>query len=105
MHSLWDGGIIARISTSEDYWLKELTVLPSSQSQDTTAEGTIEDWETECLLAAREAYQDLTTKQRIKPSAKLGDAYLEKCLPVVRQRLYQARARLAKVPNEAFPKK
>ena len=62
MHRLWDGGMIERISTSEDYWLKELTVLPSSQSRDTTAEGTVEDWATESLLAAREAYQDPTTE-------------------------------------------
>ncbi len=78
MHGLWDGGIIARISTSEDYWLKELTVLATPQSRDAAAEGTVEDWATESLLAAREAYQDPTTKQRIKPGAKLGQAYLDK---------------------------
>ena len=65
MHSLWDSGIIARISTSEDYWLKELTVLPSLQSPDATSDGTVEDWATESLLAARVAYQDPATKQRI----------------------------------------
>ena len=37
--------------------------------------GTVEDWATECLLAAREAYEDPATGQRIKPGAKLGDAY------------------------------
>ena len=102
MHSFWDSGIIERVSRNEDYWLKELTVLPTPQSRDTTAEGTVEDWATESLLAAREAYQDPTTKQRIKPGTKLGQAYLDKSLPVVRQRLYQAGVRLARVLNEAF---
>jgi len=55
------------------------------------------------LLASREAYHDPTTKQRIKSGAELGDAYLEKSLPVVRQRLYQAGVRLTRVLNEAFP--
>ena len=32
MHFVWDGGMIERMSRSEDYWLKELTVLPSPQS-------------------------------------------------------------------------
>ena len=68
MHSLWDSGMIERVSRNEDYWLKELTVLPTPQSRDTAAEGTVEDWATESLLAAREAYQDPTTKLRIELS-------------------------------------
>jgi hypothetical protein len=42
------------------------------------------------------------SEQRIKPGAKLADAYLEKSLPVVRRRLYLAGVRLAGVLNEAF---
>jgi nuclease S1 len=103
MHSLWDSGMIERVNKSEDYWLKELTVLPSSQSRDTTAEGTVEDWATESLLAARQAYQVPETGMRLKPGQKLRDAYLEANLPVVRQRLYQGGVRLAKVRNESFP--
>jgi hypothetical protein len=57
---------------------------------------------TESLLAARAAYQDPATGQRIKPGAKLGDAYQERSLPVVKQRLYQAGVRLAGVLNEAL---
>jgi hypothetical protein len=41
-------------------------------------------------------------EQRIKPGAKLGDAYQEKSLPVVRQRMFRAGVRLAKVLNECF---
>jgi hypothetical protein len=44
MHSLRDSGMIERVSKNEDYWIKELTVLPSLQSRDTTTEGTVEDW-------------------------------------------------------------
>ena len=36
MHSLWDGGLLARTSDKEDCWLKELTVLPSAQCPDKT---------------------------------------------------------------------
>jgi hypothetical protein len=49
LHSLWDGGMLARMSNEEDYWLKELTVLPSSQTPDDAAAGTVEDWATESL--------------------------------------------------------
>ena len=57
---------------------------------------------TESLLASREAYQDPATGQRMKPGAKLGDTYQAKSLPVAKQRLYRAGARLAWTLNEAF---
>jgi hypothetical protein len=53
-------------------------------------------------VAARAAYQVPETGKRLKPGQKLSDAYVNANLPVVRQRLYQAGVRLAKVLNEAF---
>jgi hypothetical protein len=102
MHRLWDSDMIERVSKDEEYWLKELSVLPSLQSPDNSTEGTVEDWATESLLAAREAYQEPMTGVRIKSGTKLGDAYQKKNLPVVRERLALAGVRLAKVLNEAF---
>jgi nuclease S1 len=64
--------------------------------------GTVEDWATESLLAARAAYQDPVTGMRIKPGAKLGQQYHDANLPVARHRLYQAGVRLAIMLNEAF---
>jgi hypothetical protein len=64
--------------------------------------GKVEVWATESLLAAREAYQDPKTGNRIKSGTKLGDEYQAKNLPVVRQRLAQAGVRLAIVLNEVF---
>jgi S1/P1 Nuclease len=64
--------------------------------------GTPEDWATESLLAAREAYQDPQSGKRIKSGTKLGDAYQAKNLPVARKRLAQAGLRLAWVLNRAF---
>jgi nuclease S1 len=105
MHSLWDSGMIERVSRDEEHWLKELNAMATPQSPVNTAEGTVEDWATESLLAARGAYVNPATKQRIKPGTKLSDAYLEKNLPVVRQRLHQAAVRLAAVLNEEFLEK
>ena len=65
--------------------------------------GTVEDWATESLLAARQAYQVPETGMRLKSGQKLGDAYLEANLPVVRRQLYQGGVRLAIVLNDAFP--
>jgi hypothetical protein len=54
------------------------------------------------LLAARVAYQDPATGQRMKPGAKLGDDYQARSLPVAKRRLYQAGMRLAMVLNDVF---
>jgi hypothetical protein len=54
------------------------------------------------LVAAREAYQDPATGQRMKPGAKLADDYQARSLPVAKRRLYKASVRLAVVLNEAL---
>ena len=91
LHRVWDSGIItpgaSRTRTDgSPTWSRWTRRRPVSKAQG----GTVEDWATESLLAAREAYQDPATGQRMKPGAKLGDAYQAKSLPVAKQRLYQA---------------
>jgi hypothetical protein len=105
MHRVWDSGIIERAGTTEDFWLKDLAASDTAENRLEWIKGTVEDWATESLLAAREAYQDPATGYRIKPGTKLGDAYQAKSLPVVRRRLCQAGVRLAMVLNEAFSEK
>jgi hypothetical protein len=105
MHRVWNGSIIERAGTTEDFWLADLAELDTPENRTAWQQGTPEDWATESLLAAREAYQDPTTGRRIKSGVKLGDQYQDKNLPVVRQRLAQAGLRLAWVLNEAFSEK
>jgi hypothetical protein len=76
--------------------------MDTPQARSAADVGDIEDWATESLLAAREAYQDPATGRRIKPGAKLGDDYQARSLPVAERRLYQAGARLAMVLNDAL---
>jgi len=102
MHSLWDSGLIERVSKDEDYWLTDLAPLDTPEGRQEAMRGTVEDWATESLLAAREAYEDSATGQRIKPGAKLALDYHNKNIPVVKDRLYRAGIRLARVLNECF---
>jgi nuclease S1 len=103
MHRLWDSDMIARVGDTEDFSLADLAALDTPEAADAAMKGTVEDWATESLLAARQAYQVPETGTRLKSGQKLGDAYLQANLLVVRQRLYQASVRLAMVLNEAFP--
>jgi hypothetical protein len=47
MHSLWDSGIIERVSRAEDYWLTELAALDTPEGRQEAIRGTIEEWATE----------------------------------------------------------
>jgi nuclease S1 len=102
MHSLWDSGMIEYICDTEDYWLRDLAALDTPEARAAAMKGTIEDWATESLLAARQGYQVPETGNRLKSGQKLADAYLDANLPVARRRLYQASVRLAMVLNQVF---
>ena len=102
MHRLWDSDMIERVSKDEDFWLTVLDALDTQGNRQEAMKGNVEDWATESLLAARQAYQVPETGKRLKPGQKLGDAYVDANLHVVRQRLYRAGVRLATVLNEAF---
>jgi len=86
MHRLWDSDIIQWNTRSEDIWLTELAELDTAQAQAKWMAGTVEDWATESLLAAREAYLIPGTDKRLKSGQKLGDDYQAKHLPVNRRR-------------------
>jgi hypothetical protein len=103
LHRLWDSQIIQRVSDKEDFWLTDLAALDTDLNRAAWMRGTVEDWATESLLAAREAYQDPETGQRLKPGQKLAEAYQKANLPLVRTRLSQGGMRLAMVLNEVFP--
>jgi hypothetical protein len=102
MHRVWDFDMIDRAGDSGS-WMADLIALDTPASRANAMGGAVEDWATESLLAARRAYQDPSTGMRIKPGTKLGDAYVEANLPVVRLRLYQGGIRLAMLLNEVYP--
>ena len=103
MHRLWDSDMLEHAGSTESFWLTDLADLDTPEDREAALQGSVEDWATESLLAARAAYNVPETGKRLKPGQKLGDAYVQANMPVVRRRLYQASVRLAKLLNEAFP--
>jgi nuclease S1 len=102
LHSVWDNGIITRAEPKEDRWVDLLAAMDTPEGRKAAMAGTFEDWATESILASREAYKDVATGLRMKSGAKLGDDYQAKSLPVAKERLYRASARLAMVLNEVL---
>jgi hypothetical protein len=105
MHRVWDYGMIERAGDSEDFWLADLAELDTPDNRTAWVAGRPEDWATESLHVAREAYVIPGTDRRLKSGQKLGEEYQAKHLPTVRRRLCQAGLRLAGVLNEAFVEK
>ncbi len=103
MHRLWDSDIIERAGDDEDFWMADLGPLDTDKNREAAMKGSVEDWATESLLAARAAYQVPETGKRLKPGQELADSYQAANLPVVQRRLYQASVRLAMLLNESFP--
>jgi nuclease S1 len=102
MHRVWDSGIMEKSGSTEDYWAAALAQLDTAPNRAAWMKGTVEEWATESLLAARAAYVIPETDERIKSGQKLSGEYLARHGPVVRRRLCQAGLRLAWVLNEAF---
>jgi hypothetical protein len=80
---LWDTDMIERVSQVEDIWIKDLATLETPEAREAAAKGTVEDWATESLLAARAAYLVPGTDARIKPGQKLAREYYDAHPPAV----------------------
>lgn len=102
MHAVWDTLLIENAGKDEVIWLAELVELDSDENRAAWSQGTVEDWATESLKAARQAYTVPGTDKRVKSGEKLDGSYVEVANPIVRDRLAQGGVRLATVINEAM---
>jgi nuclease S1 len=102
LHKVWDTDMIEHTSHDEDEWLNMVKELDTTQNQQKYKSGEPEDWATESLGFAKNAYKVPGTNRQIESGEKLGADYADANLPVVRLRLYQGGIRLAMVLNDIF---
>ncbi|HWE39714.1 MAG TPA: S1/P1 nuclease [Isosphaeraceae bacterium] len=102
LHRLWDSGILDHAGGDEDAWAAALIALATPERVVKWSRGTVEDWATESLLAARLAYKPPGASAELKAGQKLGDDYQDFALPIARRRLCQSGVRLADLINEAL---
>lgn len=99
LHRVWDSGILEQYSRDEASWSKDLESLATVENVKAWCRGTVEDWATESLLAAKIAYRG----GALKTGEKLGEEYQAMALPIARERLAKASARLASILNGIYP--
>jgi hypothetical protein len=102
LHRLWDEGLIEHHSEDEAAWVREIEPMTVPGQHRRWCEGTVEDYATESLLAARNAYLVPGSSTFIQPGELLGGAYFEAARPVVVKRLAQAALRLSCALNDVF---
>jgi nuclease S1 len=102
LHKVWDHQIMARHSLNESVWLWDLDFLANPRMVGEWSKGTPEDWATETLQVAKEAYCLPGTRTVMKSGAKLGNDYYRFALPVIQKQLAKAGIRTAFILNEIF---
>lgn len=103
LHKLWDSGLIEEISRDDRDWVDRIEPLLTKDNVAEWSKGTVEDWASESLAAAKQAYRELKDGGRyIPPGAKIGREYTEAALPVLKLRMAQAGVRLANELNAIF---
>ncbi len=102
LHRVWDSQIISHQTGNEEVWLFDCNLLASPKKVAEWSKGTPEDWATESLQAAKEAYCLPGTKKVMPSGTKLGDDYCRYALPIIQRQLAKAGVRMAFVLNTIF---
>jgi len=102
LHRVWDYQIIDHYTENEEVWLFDCNLLASPKMIAEWSKGTPEDWATESLQVAKEAYCLPGTKTVMPSGAKLGDEYYRAALPIIQRQLAKAGIRLAWMLNQIF---
>ena len=102
LHKVWDSQIIERYTTDEQELLGDLNGITTPASAPEWSKGTPEEWATESIQAAKEAYCLSGTQTVMKSGTKLGDDYCRIAFPIIQRQLAKAGIRIAWMLNQIF---
>ena len=102
LHRVWDSQAMDRHTRNEKVWLWDFDFIANPKMVVEWSKGSPEDWATESLLIAREAYRLQGSDKMVRSGARLGNEYYLFALPVIRTQLAKAGIRIAFVLNTIF---
>jgi hypothetical protein len=102
LHRVWDSQIMERHTKNEGVWLWDMTYWANPRNAELWAKGTPEEWATETLQIAKEAYCLPGASVPMKPGSRLDDRYCQFALPIIQRQLAKSGIRIAFVLNEIF---
>jgi nuclease S1 len=102
LHRVWDSEVIERHTKNERVWLWDFDFIANPRMVLEWSKGTPEDWASETLQVAKEAYCLPNTGALMKSGSRLGNDYGTFALPAVQKQLAKSGIRIAFVLNEIF---
>jgi nuclease S1 len=102
LHRVWDSLVMERHSKNENVWMWYFVRLAKPKAIVRWSKGTPEDWATETLQVAKEAYRLPGSKTVMKSGAKLNEEYYAFAFKIIQKQLATAGIRTAYILNETF---
>jgi hypothetical protein len=91
-----------RHTKNEQVWLWDFDFIANPKMVAEWSKGTPEDWATETLQIAKEAYCLPGTRKIMSPGARLGNEYYNYALSIIQRQLAKSGIRMAFILNGIF---
>jgi hypothetical protein len=103
LHRLWDSDLIHKIGGNDRAWTDRIEKEITPETIKEWSKGTVDDWADESLQVAKLAYRQNPNEP--KPFASgviLGEPYLKRAEPLLKEQMARASVRLANELNAIF---
>jgi hypothetical protein len=102
LHRVWDSQVIDRHTKNENVWQWDFDFLANPQKVSEWSKGTPEDWATESLQLAKEAYHQPGSERSLRSGSRLGNDYYRFALTAIQIQLAKAGIRTVYLLNRIF---
>jgi nuclease S1 len=102
LHRLLDSQIMSRYSSDEALWARELSALATPEKSTEWLRGSLADWATESLEAAKVLYYLPGSQKLLKSGMILDQEYNQLALQIIHRQLARAGVRVAWILNQIF---
>ena len=103
LHRLWDSDLIHAIGGNDRAWADRIERLITPETIKEWSKGSVDDWADETLQVAKLAYRPLDDAPKIIPrGVALGEPYLKRAEPILKEQMARASVRMANELNAIF---
>lgn len=103
LHRVWDSDVIHAVGGNDNIWMQRLTPLLTPEHVKAWSAGSVDEWATESLQAAKKAYAwPAGSRTPLPTGSTLGRDYVAMAEPIVKEQIARAGVRLANELNEIF---
>ena len=103
LHRLWDSDLIHKIGGNDRAWTDRIDRQITAESTKEWSKGTVDDWADESLQVAKLAYrQNANDPRPFASGVILGEPYLKRTEPLLKEQMARASVRLANELNAIF---